>query len=141
MELFKSSPTMFKFLNDLVFNIFQLWKKLGAASDPFQDAGVEIDGIPKLDVLEQIKSDVIITSVDVTTAGDQIIICNEKITVTLNDTPDDQELVRVQSVVNGKLTIEGNGNTINGETNAIIRRKYTTWDILYSVELDGWIII
>lgn len=77
---------------------------------------------------------------DYTTSNSEIVICTNPITITLNPTPEDQEFVSIQST-NGTVTIEGNGNTINDEDNAIIRRDFTTWDLIYIVDIDGWIII
>lgn len=100
----------------------------------------EFDELFEADAVEQIKDDVVITSVNYTTIGNQSVVCTGKITVTLNAEPEDQELVKVLATT-FRVDIDGNGNAINGETDAIIRRNFTTWDIIYLVEIDGWRII
>ena len=81
-----------------------------------------------------------VQSADYTTSESEIVICTAKMIVTLNSNPDDQELVSIQAS-NGVVIVDANGNTINGETDAVIRRNYTTWDLIFLVEIKGWIII
>jgi len=100
----------------------------------------EFDDIFTESAKDQLKDDVVVTAVDLTTIGDQIIVATDKLTVKLNATPQDRELVRVHAN-NGRVDIDANGKKINDELVAIIRRNFTTWDILYIVELDSWIII
>ena len=87
-----------------------------------------------------LRRDFSVQSSDYTTLGSEVVICTDKMEITLNATPDDQELVIIHAA-NGVVLIEGNGNTINNETSAVIRRNFTTWDLLYGVEIGGWIII
>ena len=100
----------------------------------------EFDDLFTPDALEQIKSDTVIASTNYTTLGDQVVICTSSITVTLNDEPEDQELVKV-IVTNGKVNISANGKTINNQPGAIIRRNNTTWDIMYVLDIDEWRVI
>lgn len=100
----------------------------------------EFDDIFSESAQDQLRDDVVVTAADYTTIGDQIIVATDELTVTLNATPEDRELVKIHAN-NGRVDIDANGKTINGETDAIIRRNFTTWDILYIVELDSWIII
>lgn len=100
----------------------------------------EFDDLYELDVIEQIKDDVVVTSVDYTTIGNQTIICTGKLTVTLNDEPEDRELVKI-NVQNGRVDINPNGKKINKEDDAIIRRNFTNWNILYLLEIDEWVVI
>ena len=100
----------------------------------------EFDDLVSPDAVEQIKSDTVVASSDYTTLGDQVVICTSSIAVTLNDEPEDQELVKV-IVTNGKVNINANGKTINNESDAIIRRNNTTWDIMYVLDIDEWRVI
>jgi len=100
----------------------------------------EFDDIFTESAKDQLRDNVVVTAVDLATIGDQIIVATDKLTVTLNATPQDRELVKIHAN-NGRVDIDANGKTINGESDAIIRRNFTTWDILYIVELDSWIII
>ena len=83
---------------------------------------------------------VTITAVDYTTSESEIVICTDKVTITLNDAPEDQE-VAVIHAANGVVTIDGNSRTINGETAAVIRRQFTTWDIIFVLERNEWVVI
>ena len=100
----------------------------------------EFDDLFTPDALEQVKADTVVTSANYTTLGDQVVICTSSITVTLNDEPEDQELVKV-IVTNGKVNISANGKTINNQPDAIIRRNNTTWDIMYVLDIDEWRVI
>lgn len=131
-------------IDQLNFNLFQLWKRTGGADDYVNEAltGLyEFDDLIKLNNLDSLKSDVVVTSDNYETIGDQIIICSGiNQTITLNPSPDDQELARIHSI-EGRVNISGGGKNIMGHADAIIRRKYTTWDIMYILESDEWIII
>ncbi len=98
------------------------------------------DNINQDQARQELRRDFSVQSSDYTTLDSEIVVCTDKMTITLNATPDDQELVSIQAS-NGVVVIEGNGNTINNETSAVIRRNFTTWDLLYGVEINGWIII
>lgn len=67
------------------------------------------------------------------------IICTNALTVTLNPTPIDLELVTV-TATNGYVEIDGNGKTISNLERVTITQNYTSLDILYSIELDAWVI-
>lgn len=138
-----NNPQLKKAFDDVYFILFQMWKRTGAGDDfisNLQDEQQQFESTPKVDVSDEIKDDVVVTSNDYLTIGDQTIICTAKLTVTLNATPDDRELVKVHAN-NGRVDIKGNGKKINKEDDAIIRRNFTTWDILYIVEIDEWVII
>lgn len=126
------------------FDMFLLWKKVGGGSDFIEEAlqGLyEFDDLKKIDVEQSARKDVVVTNSDYTTINDQTIICSDiNLTITLNSTPEDQEKVNINSPL-GRTYINGNGRKMNGELEALIRRPYTTWDIIYILELDEWIII
>ena len=138
---------LIRFLNDLKFIVFQLWKRTGAGDDWIDDnrSGLyEFDDLVNNTAKDQLLSDVVSTTVNYTTIGDQVIICTSDLTVTLNDKPDDQERVKV-IVANGDVTVSGNGKLINKETDQIVIFKNLvttgTLDIIYIIELDEWFIV
>ena len=82
----------------------------------------------------------IVTAVDVTAEGNTTIICTDALTVTLNASPLDKDLVKVKQT-NGNVTIDGNGNNIDGDSSVIIRRNFTGLDMVYSSVLGAWSIV
>lgn len=106
-----------------------------ATGAEFRDEISELDG-----EISGIAGNVVVTASDYTTSESEIIICTSALTVFLNPEPIDQE-VAVVNIRGGRVDIDASGKLINGESTAIIRRKYTTWDIIYILELDEWVII
>lgn len=100
----------------------------------------EFDDLYEFDIDELIQDDFVSTSVDILTSGNQTVVCLDKLTVTLNNEPEDRELVKIHTQ-NGRVDINANGKKINKEDNAIIRRNFTTLDIVYLIEIDEWVII
>jgi len=78
-------------------------------------------------------------SVDYITANSEKVICTDSIVVALNSNPDDFELVIVVAT-NGQVEIDGNGKNISGQSSITITQNYTSLNILYSIELDEWLI-
>jgi len=137
---------LLRFLKDLKFILFQMWKRLGAGEDLVAGSVTglyEFDDLVNNTAKEQLLSDVVSTDVDYTTIGDQTIICTEALTVTLNDEPDDQEVAKIQ-VTNGDVTIDGNGINIDGDTDVTIVfaniQPPALVDCVYLVDTNEWII-
>jgi len=140
------------FFERLLFVILQLFERTGAGNDFIEEntinitqitnESVSIEDVHSTDATEQLKDDdnVVVTSVDYLTSGTETVICNASITVTLNAEPDDRELVKIHAR-NGRVRILGNGKKINKQDDALIKINFTTWDLLYLVELDEWVII
>ena len=82
----------------------------------------------------------IVTAVDVTATGNQVIICTDILTVTMALTPLDKDVVEVKST-NGNVIIDGNGSTIDGSSTVTIRRNNTGLSMEYSSVADAWFII
>lgn len=76
-----------------------------------------------------------------TTSGNELIIATATLTVTLNDKPKDFEFVEVKSAVVGTVTIDGNGNTIDGSSTLTISHKYDSPKLRYSIDADEWLIV
>jgi len=122
--------------------MFQLWQRTGAGSDLVDSTSEEVkefNDLSSFDPAQELDRDIAITGVDFTSVDNQIIICTAPLTVKLNPEPEDQERVTVQAT-NGFVTIDANGRKINGEDDALIRRNFTSWDIIFILEIDGWVI-
>jgi len=135
------------FFEQIITILFQLRQRTGGNVDIIGEASeVVFDFNPVAagpsDVSAALKEsrNIEVTAIDYTTVTNETVICIDSVTITLNAEPDIQELVVIHAA-NGKVTIDGNGKTINGETDALIRDDFTTWDVLYITELDSWIII
>lgn len=73
------------------------------------------------------------------TSGNERIVCNAELTVTLNPSPFNDETVFVKRI-NGKVTIDGNGHRIDGEDTAIMSREFMTLRLTYAGDLQQWMI-
>lgn len=143
----EANPQLKKAFGDAYFIMFQMWKRLGSGEDWIDEgrnANYEFDDLVNNTAKEQLLNDVVSTSANYTTIGDQVIICTDALTVTLNDKPDDQERAKV-IIANGDVTVNGNGRLINKEADVTIIFKNlvttATLDIIYIIELDEWFII
>lgn len=130
--------------DDRDYILFQLWKRTGAGQDWIEEAlqGLyEFDDIRFKDEKEESKFIEINTTVNHEAIGNEIIKCNARdLTVTFNPEPEDQEKIIVHSRL-GRTYLNPNGKTINGEDSAFMRRKYTTWDIVYMLDADEWVVV
>lgn len=76
---------------------------------------------------------------DYTTANSEKIICIGSITIVLNPSPDDDELVIVVAT-SGRIIVDGNGRNISGRDVVGISQNYTSLSVKYSIELNEWLI-
>lgn len=90
---------------------------------------------------EKFIPDTVVTTANYTTLGEQTIICNNStaITITLNDTPDNFEELNIKRG-NAQVKINGNGRTIDGESEVVLQVKYVNLHLLYSIDTDSWFI-
>jgi hypothetical protein len=133
------------YLRQLEWIVFQLWNRTGGGDDTVDDtvnSQVDTDGLfglfSRVSDLE-FRNVVSVTS-DYTTIGSDIVICNDAVTVSLNDEPEDQELVTIKRAA-GAVTIEGAGRNIDGVSNWVVNVQNTSLDIIYTVDTDSWSII
>lgn len=86
------------------------------------------------------KFEVVSTSSDYTTKGNEIIICTNTsaITITLNATPEDIEQVHVVRQNTGAVTVSG---TINGQSSLAIGQRYSSPHLVYTIDGGEWSII
>lgn len=126
--------------------LFQLWQKLGGGSDNFDDIESQFSEFDELDTIygQDKKPNVSTQTSNYTTLGSEIVVCDSSITVTLNDTPDDREMVTVK-IRNGDVVINGNGRYLDGESSITFIAEdlqgQPTVDIIYLLETDDWIIV
>lgn len=77
---------------------------------------------------------------DVTTVGNQTIVCTNTvdITVTLNSNPFDNETVTIIRKGDGKVRVSG---AINGDTFKDIMRKFDAPTVKFSTAVSEWAIV
>ncbi|MGB0943137.1 MAG: hypothetical protein ACPGUE_12075 [Marinomonas sp.] len=146
-ELAKN-PQLRKAFDDVYQILFQLWQRTGAGSDwidGIRSDLYEFDDVQLLvESFKENKPDVKVATLDYTTLGDQVVICNDALTVYLNDSPRDREKVKVITA-NGDVVINGNGKNINKKDKwtVIFKNLVTTGalDIVYVLETDEWFIV
>lgn len=93
---------------------------------------VKTAGIPKDDIID--------ISTATTSAGSKVYVCTAALTLTLNATPSNNELVKVKAT-NGEVIIDANGKTIDGESTYTIVVDYECINCLYIATTDEWLII
>ncbi len=90
--------------------------------------------------LEAEAFEILSTSSNLTTTGQQIIICTNTspITITLNTTPADGEQLHIKMQNTGTVTVSGD---IDGETSKDIIFRYDSPHIVFTVDAGEWSII
>jgi hypothetical protein len=133
------------YFRQIEWTLFQLWNRTGGGDDTVDDtvnSQVDTDGLfglfSRINDLEF--RNVVSTSANYTAIGSDIVICNDAVTVFLNDEPDDQEIVTIKRAA-GPVTINGNGKTIDGDATVKLIIKYVSLDLIYTIETDSWNII
>lgn len=77
-----------------------------------------------------------------TTSGNEIVEATSNITVTLNATPDTDEIVIVKRNTGaGTVTVDGNGRNIDGAATYSLSTNYNTVTAIYSVASNIWLTI
>lgn len=86
-----------------------------------------------------IKSDSSVTPIDsdYTTEGSGIFLATNSITITLNDSPANQEKVQIKNT-GGIITIDGNGKNIDGSQTLIVDKVWDAPTIIYLQDQDQW---
>lgn len=77
-----------------------------------------------------------------TTRGNEIVICNNTValTVILNPAPDHKERAIIVRNQTGNVSVTSS-KSINGETTKKILRRYTSIDHIFTTEADSWSVI
>jgi len=146
-------------------DMYRLWLRSGGGTDQVSGIVIDIEAInarldaieDELDVVEErlnliearldyLEGSLVVTAIDVTTSGNTTIVCTAELTVTLAANPLDKDLVSIKAFNGDKIIIEGNGNTMDGETQLIIRRNKkaktkTGLTMRYSSSLSSWSLL
>jgi hypothetical protein len=139
---FAEQPRIRGYFEQLQTIIFQLWQRTGGEVDLINESNqdnVEFSNIVGVDFVEDNLLHVAVVDADYETRLSQIVVCTVPLTVTLNTEPDEQERVTIHAMA-GKVVVDGNGITINGNATATMTRPYTTWDLIYILEQNEWVI-
>ena len=156
---FKDDASLGGYFEQIEFILYQLWGRTGGQEDFVFEGGEAIEAILlaiidielrldatelRLDLLEArvtyLEGTTVVTAIDVTATGNQVIICTDSLTVTMALAPLDKDVVEVKAT-NGQVIINGNGNTIDGSSTVTIRRDNTGLSMEYSSTANAWFII
>jgi len=131
--------------------LFQLWNRTGGPDDAIAEiqtsevydhslgaigedelAGDEFNYYPE----RQYRS-VTVTQSMTANAFDFLAV-TQNATIDLPEYPDADDVVTVLNVNGKSVTVSGNGNLINGETETVSTRKNTTINYQYFADLSAW---
>ena len=104
----------------------------GETSDQTSLAGYTLYSANAIDSV-----DYVAVSSDYTTGGNEYVRVSNNATITLNNEPDDQEVVIVQSISEGVTLIVG---PLSGDTSMAITKAYDVVKLTYSVEFGEWLL-
>jgi hypothetical protein len=142
-ESLASDRDSFGYLRQVNQILFQLWVKTGGSDVlPVEFDDPQFQEFEDLSVKYPRSRNVVSTSADYTTIDNDTVVCTNAspITVTLNGSPDDLELVTVKMTVS-RVNISGNGKTIDGNSTVMIDTRYHSLDLIYTLDTDSWSII
>ena len=96
----------------------------------------------RLGALEELIPETFYVTSDHSVTSNEIIICDNlsSITITLLPLPDDQQRVTVKRA-NEAVTIDGNGQLIDGKEEITLSRRYTSLTFVYSSDAGYWSIV
>jgi hypothetical protein len=133
-----------------------MWVRSGAGDDAVANENIQelYPWIPKTDdtpvdltalysgKVAKSEFEVIEVSADHTTAGDEIVICNNtaEILITLNSTPDHKEQAIIVRNGKGRVSVTSN-KTISGKVTKKILRQYTAPHHIFTTESDAWNVL
>ncbi len=149
-------PEAFGYFRQINQILFQLWTRTGGETDavsatevvdlysssqPVTEDALEVL-YPMVNAGLVPQTSVIAASAAFTTTGTQVVICTNTaaMTIKLNATPDDGEEVEIKRQ-NAAVTIDGNGQTVDGATSVVILAQYDSPHLVYTVAANEWSII
>lgn len=132
----------FSYLRQINTILWQLWVRTGGGDDNIESSSEDLRQFEDLTVKHPRPRNVVSTSSNYTTTEDDIVICvnSGKVTITLNDEPEDLEVVTIKNTLS-TVSIDGNGKTIDGFTLLNLAERYHSVDLVYSVVNDAWSVI
>tara|TARA_Y100000310_G_scaffold342527_1_gene446161 strand:- start:9450 stop:9911 length:462 start_codon:yes stop_codon:yes gene_type:complete len=136
----QNDPNIRPFVSNMLTVLRQLWTRTGGGEDGFTSLNslfAELDDI----TAQSIPKTPVVVSVDddYELSGEDLVITQAPVTITLNPTPDDMELTKVKMMY--RTLLDGNGRTIDGAETKLIETKYTSLDLLYLIDSDEWVIV
>ena len=151
----KESRDFFIYLQEV---LFKLWLRTGGGEDTLSGIVIDVDGInSRLDAIEErldlieprldyLEGSTVVTAIDHTTEGNQVVICTAAVTITLALEPLDRDEVSIKAINGDRIIINGNGETIDGEATVTIRANSknkikTGLTMRFSSDLSGWVLI
>ncbi len=156
---FVTDPDTRSYFAQSEFILFQLWNRTGGQTDDIHEGGLALEVLTlRVDALElrmdavelalqllqdrvtYLEGSTVVTAVDVTAEGNQVIICTDAVTVTLALAPLDKDVVEVKRT-NGLVTVAGKGNTIDGSSEITLTRDFIGYSMEYSSTADAWFIL
>jgi len=148
---FRKDPAMRNYFEQQRQILFQLWDRTGGGDDAIADVqnselyetGIQFPIEDDLPVFDSVYTDKQVwrsysTSVDVPAHGFDFIAATQKLEIKLPQYPDEDDIVSVVNVNGKQITVNGNGNLINGETCTVSKRKNSTINYHYFSELSAW---
>jgi hypothetical protein len=135
------------YLDQLERTLEQLYRRTGGTTDNIEDTDIgfsqpidiealidEIGEAPERPFNEENYYSI---SASHTTSGDEFLQVSASCTVTLNTSPEDGEIVKVQPTGFFIVTISG---SINGGSSLIMNGAYDLAVIVYSSEAQSWVV-
>jgi len=164
-----SDPNLAKYLDDLNYIIFQLWRRTGAGSDLIEDGKFdglfsrstqdltidEIQGLLpfekqveqqpyyELPNVKEEESLITLNDAGATLTGDHYVVVNNTIVVIVQLTPDPdegQECV-IKRYGTATVTIDGNGKSIDDLATKQLLNQYDSVRVKYFSGVSQWMII
>ena len=139
-----AKPDLARLFEQINFDMFLLWKKLGGGEDFVQNStqeSYEFDSLFKYNLKSELQ--ISTQGTDYTTFTSETIICTNAITITLNTEPEDAELVRIK-ITNSDVIIQSSKLIDNQPAITFIFKNIqgqAMIDIFYSLDNDTWYII
>lgn len=127
------------YLSELERILQQLYRRTGAEADDTSS----VPNLPPgaLSSLSKVSStNYIETALDHSTAGNEIVVAQGDITISLNTNPQDKERVRVYLDGDYTVTVDGDSLNINDESTAILHISRTLIDLVYYGINGKWVI-
>lgn len=119
--------------------LHDLWQRSGGPVDSVSNSVYESIYFSKEAAPLIAKRKIVETSSNYTTAGNEIVVVNSEVTITLNNLPRIEEQPIIINNA-GTVTISGNGKNIIGDSSYVSLAQYETIRPVYAVGSDEWFI-
>lgn len=127
------------YLAELERIIQQLYRRSGATSDDFSRNSLIPMTLSSAGMGKEADY-YSISSTHTTASQYEVLVCTADLTINLSNDSQDRTRIRVKVDGNYTVTVEGNAQTINGESTIILYVPNTLVDFVYYAEKGEWII-